>query len=386
MNIVIAVERFVGDQHGGGYRIAWDSAKALQQRGHRVTLIAESLSRELSSEVVDRVEVLRYPSQAHVRNRLRARRAALAQALREHFSSIPPDLIIGHMPIQFWGATDAFPQCETAYVAHSSYADEVWVGTDRKTPLLFAKAIVAGLIERKVFRRADRIVAFSNFTRQLIRKRHRSRFGYKIKVTPAWTDSTAFTLPSDKSAVKLAVGWSADVPVLFTLRRLVPRMGLDRLIAAAIQLRNEGFEFQLRIAGDGPLRGALQEQVERANASPYIHLMGGPTESDLRAYYAAADVFVIPTKALECFGLIAVEAMSAGIPVLSTPVGALPEVVGGIEPRWLARDNSVAAIAELVRSYLQGALPTHDPQQLRAFATENYGATALQRFCDLVLA
>jgi len=67
-----------------------------------------------------------------------------------------------------------------------------------------------------------------------------------------------------------------------------------------------------------------------------------------------------------------VEAMSTGTPVLSTPVGSLPEIVGRIEPSWLARDNSAQAIAESMSGFVQGRLPTHDSAELRHFVESNY--------------
>src|SRR5207248_2301877 len=116
-----------------------------------------------------------------------------------------------------------------------------------------------------------------------------------------------------------------------------------------------------------PLMGSLQQQIQDLNLSDCVKLIGAVSESQLSKMYAAADAFVIPTTALECFGLIAVEAMSAGTPVLSTPVGALTEVIGPMEPRWLARDNSPRAIAELIGEFVAGNLPVHDAGEIRQF-------------------
>ena len=70
------------------------------------------------------------------------------------------------------------------------------------------------------------------------------------------------------------------------------------------------------------------------------HFIGHVADEVLPDMYAAADAFVLPTTELECFGLIALEALACGRPVLATPVGAIPEILEPIEPRWLCRDNS----------------------------------------------
>jgi glycosyltransferase involved in cell wall biosynthesis len=88
--------------------------------------------------------------------------------------------------------------------------------------------------------------------------------------------------------------------------------------------------------------------------------------------YAAADAFVLPTAELECFGLIVLEALACGRPVLATPVGAIPEVMGRFERGWLAQDNSADAVAQLLRDFLAGALPSHDPAALREIVAQHY--------------
>ena len=90
--------------------------------------------------------------------------------------------------------------------------------------------------------------------------------------------------------------------------------------------------------------------------------------------YAACDAFVLPTSDLECFGLIALEALSAGRPVLATPVGAIPEIVRKFEPAWLARSAATEGIADLLRQYLTGKLPQHAPKQLHELVGRDYRA------------
>jgi len=97
---------------------------------------------------------------------------------------------------------------------------------------------------------------------------------------------------------------------------------------------------------------------------------------------AAADAFVLPTVELECFGLIAMEAFASGRPVLAIPVGAIPEIVGGVEPRWLSADAGAPALTRLLSDRLAGRLPVHAPGDLRAFVER--GCSPGQRMTELI--
>ena len=113
-------------------------------------------------------------------------------------------------------------------------------------------------------------------------------------------------------------------------------------------------------------------------------MLGLVSDDVLPIMYGAADAFVLPTAALEGFGLIAVEALACGTPVLATPVGAIPELLSDVEPAWLAADATGEAIASLVGRFFSGGLPRHDPLELRRFVEKRYscrGTTARTHGC-----
>ncbi len=88
-----------------------------------------------------------------------------------------------------------------------------------------------------------------------------------------------------------------------------------------------------------------------------VRFEGRVSDEVLPQMYAAADAFILPTAELGCFGLIALEAFASGRPVFATRVGAISEVVGAVEPRWLAEDGSVEALTRLLSDWLAGRLP-----------------------------
>jgi glycosyltransferase involved in cell wall biosynthesis len=191
-------------------------------------------------------------------------------------------------------------------------------------------------------------------------------------VIPGWVDLERFQIVPDRAAAKQALGWPLDVPVLFTLRRLVRRMGLDRLVRAVSILRQRGQKLQLIIGGAGPLRRELEQLVQTLDLGDSVRFLGRVADADLPRMYAACDAFVLPTADLECFGLIALEAMACGRPVLATPVAAIPEVMCNFEEQWLSASADEGAIADLIGAQLSGRLPAHAPEELRRRTEELY--------------
>jgi glycosyltransferase involved in cell wall biosynthesis len=235
-------------------------------------------------------------------------------------------------------------------------------------------------LERDCLSQADWINSFSNFTKSRMGELHGS-LADKIEVTPGWADTSRFRIVSDRDAARRQLGWRTDVPILFTLRRLVRRMGLDRLIRAAHLLRGHGLQFQLVIGGQGPLREPLESLARELGMSDMVLFTGFLPDEVLPLAYGACDAFVLPTAELECFGIIAVEALASGRPVLATPVAAIPEIINRVEPKWLASGTDPQSIATLLRQFLRGDLPAHDPGRLRSITQEHWSFGSLHRFC-----
>jgi glycosyltransferase involved in cell wall biosynthesis len=84
----------------------------------------------------------------------------------------------------------------------------------------------------------------------------------------------------------------------------------------------------LLIGGKGFLENRLKRMVGKFALEEVIHFLGYIPDEDLPKFYQASDYFVLPTKDLEGFGLVILESMACGTPVLGTPIGAIPEVIG----------------------------------------------------------
>lgn len=216
------------------------------------------------------------------------------------------------------------------------------------------------------------MIANSQYTRALLGELHGRWAFEKTKVIPGWVDLNRFQVVADRQPLKESLGWPQDIPVFFTLRRLVPRTGIDLLLHAFREVRDRGLKFHLVIGGDGPLRGRLEDLRKKLGLSDEVRFLGSLNENALPSMYAACDAFVLPSSELECFGLIILEALACGRPVLATPVGAIPEVLERFERGWLAEEVSSEAFARHLVLFLKGSLPAHNPWDLRAKVAEHY--------------
>jgi glycosyltransferase involved in cell wall biosynthesis len=217
---------------------------------------------------------------------------------------------------------------------------------------LTVNAKVRLLIERLVLRCCDRVIVLSEFMRQRVRAVHRVPED-RIRLIPGAADLTKFHPAGDRAAVRQSLKLPPAKTLLVTVRNLVPRMGLEHLIAAMQELGEDGRDCLLLIGGEGPLRSSLERRIREQGLADRVSLLGFILEDDLSKYYQAADLVLMPTHELEGFGLVTVEALACGTPVLGTPVAAIPEVLACLDPELVAEGSDSRSLATAMRKILR---------------------------------
>ena len=160
-------------------------------------------------------------------------------------------------------------------------------------------------------------------------------------------------------------------------------MGLDTLIDAVQRLVPTARPFRVLIGGDGSLRPMLEQRVRDLHLETTVQFLGRLTEEQIPLCYAAADCFVLPTRALECFGLIVLESFAAGTPVIASRVAAIPELAQVQGNQWLFEPGNCIDLAERMDAYLTGRLTA--PANIRAFAERFHRSTVLEKWSELLL-
>jgi glycosyltransferase involved in cell wall biosynthesis len=154
------------------------------------------------------------------------------------------------------------------------------------------------------------------------------RYRDKISVIPASVNPYYLTPLQDTRQAKESFGFSPDHPLILFVGRLVPYKGLRVLLRAFHQIHNQLPNAQLAIVGTGPQHSHLQEMSQKIGLATVVHFLGVLPQSRLRDMYSACDVFVLPSRSRsEAFGIVLLEAMARGKPVVATHVGGIPYVV-----------------------------------------------------------
>ena len=227
------------------------------------------------------------------------------------------------------------------------------------------------MVERAVYRRATALIVLSTPFGKILE----DRFGVspeRIHVIPGGVDVTRFSITEPKAECRALLGWPADRKIILAVRRLARRMGLDNLIASVARLRKQVPDALVMIAGRGKIATELEHEIRRLGLSDHVCLTGFIADELLPHAYRAADISIVPSVALEGFGLIVAESLAAGTPCLVTPVGGLPEAVGSLSPQLVLRGADPDALAEGMAAALTGTIALPTAAACLAFARANY--------------
>lgn len=375
--VLIAAGGWHGDSPGGAYKLPSDFAQYLAARGRRVAYLCPSrLVGTGNPELCDGVEVHRYsspgvssPSVANLMAHLHHARSVTARIA----SNCAIEALLGHSPLQYLGALSSCRPIRKCYAVHSLFVAELLSNCSGAPGLNVRLACtLSKMFERRIYSRSDLVHCYSQYMLSQLQEKYERFVAGKYAVLPAWVDTRRFT-PSMETRrqvrERLGLPWDPQVTTFFTVRRLVPRMGLDTLLEAAAILAKEERAFKLVIAGEGPQLQPLKNRCLALSLQDRVTFLGRVSEEQLVDVYRAGDCFVLPTRSLEGFGLVILETYACGTPVIAVPVGAIPEVVGASLQNWLARDNSPVALAERMRHFLMGRLSANS-EQLRCRALE----------------
>jgi D-inositol-3-phosphate glycosyltransferase len=208
--------------------------------------------------------------------------------------------------------------------------------------------------ETRIVGSADRIVAANVVERAELLRDYAARAS-RVATIPCGVDTDLF-VPGDRAEARRRLGFD-DRPLLLWVGRLAPIKGLDTLLDALARLRAAGQDARLLIVGgdaDEPANGHetwLRQRIGVLGVSEAVRFVGPQPQGVLPLYYAAADVTVLPSY-YESFGMVALEAMACGSPVIASRVGGLVTTVRDGVTGFLVPDSDVAALAERIETLL----------------------------------
>jgi colanic acid/amylovoran biosynthesis glycosyltransferase len=195
---------------------------------------------------------------------------------------------------------------------------------------------------REKVRHAAFVVAISQFTRsQLYRWCDHADWG-KIRVIRCGLDEVF--LNATTAPVPLR-------PKLVNVGRLSEQKGQLLLVRAAAILRDRGYDFELVIVGDGQMRAAIEEQINKRGLSEYVRITGYLSNQDVRRELESARALVLPSFA-EGLPVVIMETLALGRPVISTYIAGIPELVEPGVNGWLVPAGAAEPLVDAMTDLL----------------------------------
>lgn len=190
--------------------------------------------------------------------------------------------------------------------------------------------------ERAIAQGAERVVVASRDEQELLVRLYGADADH-ISVVPCGVNLDLFQ-PVEKEEARRKLALHDDDRILLFVGRLEPLKGVDILLGAAAQLESETDCFVLVIGGDSSAKGGemahLRHLASELGISERVNFLGAVDHEKLPLFYSAADVCVVPSF-YESFGLVALEAMACGTPVVASRVGGLTATVRDGETGYL---------------------------------------------------
>ncbi len=244
--------------------------------------------------------------------------------------------------------------------------------------------VEASLLAEKISR-AKAFVTISEANQRFFREQLGS-IGEKVELVHCGVDLNDFAPSKGSSA--------STVPLVFALGRLVPKKGFDLLLRAFAEVVKTIPNAQLRLAGDGPQRVQLTELTDNLGLTENTTFLGAIAKDEVRRELGNCDTFVLPCRIdpdggdVDGIPVCLMEAMACGIPVVSSPISGIPELIENDDTGFLVNSEDIDELATAISRLLSsGQLREQIGARGRAFVDAEFNAMRnAQSLAKLMLA
>ena len=303
---VLQVGKYYAPEVGGIETHLGLLARGLRARGVEVDVLVHHRGAQTLKEVRDGVPVTRVATLGRVLS-TEVSPAMVAEMCRDY------DVLHLHTP---------HPMGMLAYLLSRKPRNHVLVVTHHSDVVRQARVrTVLAPLFRSVMSRAGLVIATSH--RYLESSAELAPYRERACVIPYGIELSHFSPQLRESSEAREVRARYRGPITFAVGRLIYYKGFEVLLDAFRDVPGS-----LLLAGEGPLRGSLEHRALKNGIAGRVHFLGAVPNEGLGPYYGAADVFVLPSIARsEAFGIVQIEALGAGVPVINTALDSgVPEV------------------------------------------------------------
>ncbi len=287
-------------------------ARELAARGHEVTVVtARHTPSAPERESMDGFDVVR------VKPRIVVLRTPIAPRIRSVLRDLPADVVHAHLPppLSAHYAADSCEQRGLPLVL--TYHCDVELPS---LPGSLVETVYRRSLGASTLRRAAKVIV----TTKTYAATSRAVWRHSPVVIPNAVDVHRFHPEADGAAVRKRLKIPPDRPVALLVGRIVPHKGVEHFVEAARYLPG----VQLLVAGEGASLEAMEHLAQSLGVKDRVRFLGRVSQENLPKVYAACDVFVLPSVSrLEAFGIVALEAMATGKPVVVADIPGVREMI-----------------------------------------------------------
>ena len=350
-------------------------SRELTARGHEVTVVtARHTSSAPERETMDGFDVLR------VKPRLVAMRTPIAPRMRAVLRTLPADVVHAHLPppLSAHYAADACEQRGAPLVLTYHCDVEIPSPLGSLIETLYRRSLGASTL-----RRAAKVIV----TTRTYAATSRAVWRQDPIVIPNAVDVHRFDPDIDARAVRQKLKIPPGRPVVLLVGRIVPHKGVEHFIEASRYLPG----VQFLVAGEGTSLETMERLAGSLGVEDRVRFLGRVSQDNLPRVYAACDVFVLPSVSrLEAFGIVALEAMATGKPVVVADIPGVREVIEDGREGLLTDPMNPQDLAEKIRRLLDDPVLRQEmgrrgrEKVLASFTTEAVADQVLKVYDDVL--
>lgn len=341
---ICVVTHFFPPHIGGIERVAYEQSRRLSKMGYQMSVLTSQLGREIESKI-DGIRVFYYPAYHFAEKIGLPVPIPKLNSLNIYERVIKESDLVhahGHPYLSSYIACKLAMKWKKPFILtqHNTFIDfESWLNFLER-----ANDLILG---RKVLKASNKVITVSRRTMEYVLKLGANKFETLLLYNGVDTDRF---YPMNKQESRGRLDLPNNCFVVLTVRRLVYKNALDTLIDAASSIVPNNPDILFVIVGTGPDAGFIKEYTKRLGIEANVIFTGGIPDEYLPHYYSSADVFVLPSRSGEGFPLTVLESMAAGLPVIATDTGGIPEVVRNTVNGFLIPPKRPNALADAILS------------------------------------
>lgn len=325
---------------GGAPRAAYYLAFNMAKRGHEISVFTTSVDSKDSIEKHENLTIYRYATNFRIADS-NISFGIFLKPINHNIDIVHEHFDTPHGP--FAGLRYVKRKKVPLVITYHGDWVENYGGVIRRVGVAFHNKFLVD----KVLSYARVIISPSEYF--INESRFLGKYRDKIVVIPNGINLEEFNIPYTKEECRKKLGLPIEGEMIFFIGDLLPYKGPDILVKAMRRIVEDVPDTELIFAGKGMMRNELEKLSKKLGIEKNIKFEGFVEESLKPFYYRAADIFCLPsTASTESFGIVNLEAMACGIPIVASKIGGVPDVVKDGENGLLVHPGDSEALADAI--------------------------------------